>query len=427
MKKEIKCDLCNHEISEFLDLGNQPLANKYPTKKEFKDEDFLPLKVLFCKNCKNVQLGHKVSRERMFENYYYLSSVNEGLVRYFEGLAEELKDSDFLLDVGSNDGILLKPLRELGVDCIGVDPSDVAKVANDAGLETIVSFFDSDCVDKIIKEYRKPDCIVCSSTFTHLEDPHDFIKNLKNLMTDDGKFLVEVEYVGNFIKNIHFERFYLDRVFYYSVTSLKSLFKQYEMDVVDVEEISPHGGSLKLTIMNSSQNIEPSQRTINWLKKEESELTTEILTGFKGIVKENIVEFKNKLQEYKDQGLKVCGYGSPARLSCICNYGNIDENLIKFTVDDSPLKNQGFKHTPGTHIPIVSREELEEYDPDVIVMFAYEYFEDIKNKLNKEYKFLLPIPPKEIDYYVYKGYTRTIEVNEKGEQTDNLEAKWETK
>ena len=396
MKKEIKCDLCNHKLSEFLDLGQQPLANKYPKKEEFENEDFFPLKVLFCDNCKNVQLGHKVSRERMFEDYFYLSSVNKGLVRHFNSLARELIGSSLVLDIGSNDGILLKELRSLNINFLGVDASiNVGKIANDEGLTTIVSFFNSDCVDKIIKDYRKPDCVVCSSTFTHLDSPHDFIKNLKNLMTEEGKFIVEVEYVGNFIKNIHFERFYLDRIFYYSVTSLKNLFEQYEMDVVDVEEIEPHGGSLKLIIRNSSQKIKPSQRTIDWLKKEENELTVEILTGFKDVVKENIDLFKNKLQEYKDQGLKVAGYGSPARLSCICNYGNIDENLIKFTVDDSPLKCGRF--TPGTHILIVSKEELEKYDPDLIIMFAYEYFEDIKRKLNKPYKFLLPIPPKEIE------------------------------
>ena len=395
MKKEIRCDLCNNEIKEFLDLGNQPLANKYPKKEEFKDEDYFPLKVLFCESCKNVQLGHKVSRNLMFEEYFYLSSVNKGLVRYFEGLAEQLKDSEFLLDIGSNDGIFLRELKKIGVKCLGVDPADVAKLANKEGLTTIISFFNKDCVNQIIEEYGKPDCITCSSTFTHLENPHQFIKDMKELISEKGKIILEVEYIGNFIKNIQFERFYLDRIFYYSVTSLKSLFEQYDMDIVDVEEIDVHGGALKITIYNSSQNKQLTQRTIDWLKKEENELTVEILTGFKDVVKENIDLFKNKLQEYKDQGLKVAGYGSPARLSCICNYGNIDESLIKFTVDDSPLKCGRF--TPGTHIPIVSKEELEKYDPDLIIMFAYEYFEDIKRKLNKPYKFLLPIPPKEIE------------------------------
>src|SRR5947207_2092155 len=142
----MKCDLClSNKATLVLDLGKQPLANKYPKgDKDFKKEDFFPLTVFFCTNCKNVQLGTMVSRERMFEDYYYLSSVNPGLVRHFEALAEKLRGAEFLVDIGSNDGILLKPLKALGVKAIGVDPSiNVGKIANDAGLETIVAFFDA--------------------------------------------------------------------------------------------------------------------------------------------------------------------------------------------------------------------------------------------------------------------------------------------
>lgn len=389
------CDLCKEQdLVIFLDLGQMPLANKYPNLEQIKDEKKYPLQVCFCENCKNVQLSHKIPRTVMFEDYYYLSSVNLGLVRYFEGLAKQIKDSNFIVDIGSNDGILLKPLKELGVKCLGVDPSiNVGKIANDLGLTTLVSFFNSDCVDKIIKDYGNPDTVVCSSTFTHLDDPHEFIKNLRKLLKEEGKFIVEVEYVGNFIKNIQFERFYLDRIFYYSVTSLKKLFNEYDMDLVDVEEIEPHGGSLKVIVYNKSQNKEQTQRLKDWLKKEE-ELNVSTFMDFRKTVDKNIEDFKNKLISYKKEGKKVCGYGSPARISTICNYGNIGQELIKFTVDDSPLKEGRF--TPGTHIPIVSKKILEEYDPDVIVMFAYEYFEDIKKKLNKEYKYLLPIPPVEI-------------------------------
>lgn len=392
---ETNCTLCGNPLTIFLDLGEQPLANKYPTIEQFKNEQKYPLQVCFCQKCKNVQLSYKIPRDIMFEDYYYLSSVNQGLVEYFKGLANELVGSDFVVDIGSNDGILLKPLKELGIKCVGVDPSiNVSKIANSQGLTTITSFFNSSCVDQIIKEYGKPDAVVCSSTFTHLENPHEFIKNLKNLMREDGKFILEVEYIGNFIKNIQFERFYLDRIFYYSVSSLQSLFKKYSFDVTDVEEIEPHGGSLKVIIHPSSQNKVPTERLKKWLEKEKEELNLHSLLGFRKIVDENIQAFYNKLIEYKKRDLKVCGYGSPARVSTICNYGKIDGNLIKFTVDDSPLKQNRF--TPGTHIPIVSKGKLKEYDPDIIVMFAYEYFEDIKKKLNKDYKFLMPIPPVEI-------------------------------
>src|SRR3989338_10810712 len=135
----MKCLLClQKDPIEFLNLGRQPLANKYPKNDEFDKEDFFPLAMLFCERCKNVQLGTIVSRERMFVDYYYLSSVNLGLVRHFEGLAKKLAGSKFVVDVGSNDGILLKPLKEMGITAVGIEPSvNVSKIANDAGLTTI--------------------------------------------------------------------------------------------------------------------------------------------------------------------------------------------------------------------------------------------------------------------------------------------------
>src|SRR3989338_2253932 len=154
----MKCLLCSQEdLAEFLNLGQQPLANKYPPKEDFKKEDFFPLAMLFCPRCKNVQLGTLVSRERMFVDYYYLSSVNLGLVRHFEELAKKLSAAKFVLDIGSNDGILLKPLKELGVKALGVEPSiNVSKIANDAGLETVTAFFDSESVKSVEKKYGKP-------------------------------------------------------------------------------------------------------------------------------------------------------------------------------------------------------------------------------------------------------------------------------
>jgi len=235
-------------------LGKQPLANKYPIETQFKTEDFFPLAMFFCPRCKNVQLGTMVSRERMFEDYYYLSSVNAGLVRHFEKLATKLAGARFVVDIGSNDGILLKPLKQLGANAIGVEPSiNVSKIANDQGLTTICSFFDATTAAEVVNEYGKADVIVASSVFTHLEDPHKFIDAVKILIADDGQFIIEVEYIGNILRLIQFERFYLDRIFYYSLTSLKNLFEAHDMIISDVEHIEPHGGSLQVTIRAKGQ------------------------------------------------------------------------------------------------------------------------------------------------------------------------------
>src|SRR6185295_6927981 len=256
----MKCQLCGHDHPvEFLNLGNQPLANKYPTQAQFATEEFFPLAVFFCPRCKNVQLGTVISRERMFEDYYYLSSVNAGLVRHFEKLAGKLAGAQFVVDIGSNDGILLKPLKEMGVKAIGVEPSiNVSKIANDQGLETLCSFFDMDSAAKIEKTYGKASVIVASSVFTHLENPHDFIEAAKRLLSDDGRLIIEVEYIGNILRLIQFERFYLDRIFYYSLTSLAALFDAHDMVVTEVEHIEPHGGSLQVTMRRKGSGATPS-------------------------------------------------------------------------------------------------------------------------------------------------------------------------
>jgi len=392
----MKCQLCGHDHPvEFLNLGKQPLANKYPTEAQFKTEEFFPLAMFFCPRCKNVQLGTIVSRERMFEDYYYLSSVNAGLVRHFEKLARNLAGAQFVVDVGSNDGILLKPLKELGVKAIGIEPSiNVSKIANDQGLTTICSFFDASAAAEVEKTHGKPDVIIASSVFTHLENPHQFIETVKKLLADNGRFIIEVEYIGNILRHIQFERFYLDRIFYYSLTSLKHLFDAHDMIIADVEHIEPHGGSLQVTIRRKGRSVAPSGNVTALLKEEDESLTVGKLKEFRSNVDTQIAAFRNLLASYKKSNLKVAGYGAPARVSTICNYGNIGPSLIEFTVDDSPLKQNKF--TPGNHIPIVTKAHLDSHRPDVLVVFAYEYLEDIRKKTGGSYRYLLPIPPREV-------------------------------
>ncbi len=393
----MKCLLCSNATAvEFLNLGNQPLANKYPTEDQFATEDFFPLAIYFCTTCKNVQLGHIVSRERMFVDYYYLSSVNPGLVRHFEEFAAQMKNARFVVDIGSNDGILLKPLKELGVKALGVEPSvNVSKIANDAGLETITAFFDAPTVAKIVAEHGKSDLVVTSSVFTHVEDPHQVIEDVKDLMTDDGTFIIEVEHIGAFVANTQFERFYFDRPYYYSATSLRDLFALHDMYVADVEHITPHGGSIRVTAHKNGYAAPKTERFLTLLKEEEKTLTLSAMKKFKDRSEAYVRAFRETLEKYKKDGVKVAGYSAPARVSTICNYGNIGPDLIEFLVDDSPLKQH--RHSPGTHIPIVPKEHHETHRADLLVVFAYEYLDDIRKKTEgRGYRYLIPIPPREV-------------------------------
>ena len=178
----MRCKICNNnKTHDVLNLKKQPLANKYPKNKlEIRKEYKFNLKVCFCEKCKSAQIKKIIDRKLMFTDYYYLSSVNKGLVDHFNKLAKKLKNSNFVLDIGSNDGILLAPLKKLGIKAIGVDPSvNVGKIANKKGLKTIIDFFNVKVIEKITKEYSKPDTIVASSVITHLEKPIEFAKNIK--------------------------------------------------------------------------------------------------------------------------------------------------------------------------------------------------------------------------------------------------------
>jgi SAM-dependent methyltransferase len=362
-------------------------------REDFDREDFFPLTVWFCQTCTNVELGAHVSRERMFEDYYYLSSVNPGLVRHFESLAEELRGSQFVVDIGSNDGILLKPLKERGVRALGVDPSvNVSKIANDAGLETLVSFFDATVVRKICDDYGSPDVIVASSIFTHVEDPHQFIADAKELLVDEGRLIIEVEYVGTMLKHAQFERFYLDRIYYYSLTSLLRLADSHDMHIADAVLIEPHGGSVRVVIQKGKRAL--VGRALALAREEETVLTSEAMRDFSVETTKNIDAFRTVLTRYRHDGVRVAGYGAPARVSTICNYGVIGPDLIEYIVDDSSLK-QG-RYSPGTHIPIVSAATLADRKPDILVVFAYEYLDDIRKKVTGSFRYLIPIPPREV-------------------------------
>lgn len=386
------CSLCSAESVEFLDLGQQPMANKYPKGPEA--EQLFPVKVYFCPACKNIQLDTQVSRETMFVDYYYLSSVNKALVEHYTQFARTLKDAEFVLDIGSNDGISLKPLKDMGVKALGIDPSvNVGKIANDAELETLVDFFNAESAKKIEKKYGKPDVITGLSMFSHLQDPHQFIEDVKGLLSDNGKFIVEVEYNVQILAKNAFERFYLDRIFYFSATSFDALFGKHGMTLVDAELTDIHGGSIRVTAKKKGTQ---SKRTQALIRMEQDILTEDSVTKSGKEAHRQIKAFKQTLKDYQAQGLKVAGYGCPARTATLTNFGDIGPDLIEYIVDDSPLKQGRF--SPGRHIPIRTNKYLSEsiYPPDILVVFAWEYFEDIKKKLNRDYRFLFPIPPREV-------------------------------
>lgn len=389
----MKCKICNsNKICEVINLGKQPLANKYPkNKREISKEKKFNLKILFCKKCKASQIKKIINRNVLFENYYYLSSVNKKLKEHFEKLALKLKNYSFVVDIGSNDGILLDPLKKLKIKSIGIDPSkNVGKIANNKGLKTFIGFFDRAMIRKILKKYQKPDLVVASSVVTHLKNPILFAKNVRDFMKNNGTLIIEIEYFKNFLENVEYERFYFDRPFYYSANSIKELFKNVGMKLYDIEKIDVHGGSLRLFIKNSL-DCNLTNRCKRLLNDEMQHLNIKTFKVFNNNIHKHSAYLKDQLIKFKFSKKNVIGYGAPARVSTITNFSKIDSNLIKYIIDDSHLKQNRF--TPGMHIRILPRKKNFDKEINIVIVFSYEYFKDIKKLFkNKKIIFFKPIP-----------------------------------
>ena len=393
----MKCKICKSEkITEILDLGMQPLANKYPkNKNEIIKEKKYPLKIIFCSNCKSAQIKKIIDRKLLFVDYYYLSSVNKKLKNHFENLSKKLTEYNFIVDIGSNDGILLEPLKKINKLAIGIDPSiNVGKIANKKGLKTFIGFFNQEIIKKILIKYPKPDLIVASSVVTHLENPNRFARDIKSFIKKDGVLIIEIEYLKNFIENTEFERFYFDRPFYYSAYSINYMFKNVGMTLYDIEKINIHGGSIRCFVKNNLE-IKQTNKCKEIISEELSLLKIKSFKKFKKNIYSEADYLFKKLSNYKKQSKYIIGYGAPARVSAITNIAKIDSELISFIIDDSPLKQNRF--TPGMHIKILPRKRNISTKIDIVIVFAYEYFRDIKKKFsNVKLAFYKPIPFKKL-------------------------------
>ena len=392
----LKCIICDNEIVKIKSLGLQPLANKYPKNDIEINHEFTALMdIHYCENCLYINLPCEIGREIFFEDYYYLSSINKELVDHFENLAIKINDigSKFILDVGSNDGILLSKLLNKNIKCLGIDPSEnVSDIANKKGLKTIVGFFDKNSVYKIKNNFGKPDLITASSVFTHLEDPSAFFKNCKNLLDEGGKIIIEVEYLADIVNNFSFERFYFDRPHYYSLNSLIKLAEPHGFKLEDANLINIHGGSIR-TVFSRREDIKMSEGAKKILINEKNHLSKKRIINKINEFSFSCKELKKKIIDFKNKGINFAAYGCPARFSTITNFAEITKNDIQFVIDDSPLKQGRF--SPGKHIPICTFKKNDK--TEIYIVFAYEYIESIKKKIdNPNIKFYRTVPFQEI-------------------------------
>ena len=383
-----KCRSSSSEnLKTVISLGLSPLANNLLSSPDDKDEMY-PLEMTYCPDSHNCQLSYIVPPEKMFDHYLYVSSTTESFRNHFESAAKSyikqfnLNSTSLVVDIGSNDGIGLKPFMDRGIKVLGVEPaSNISTIANSNGITTINNYFDKNISDRIVSTYGKANIVTASNVFAHADGLLDITHSAFELLKRDGCFIVEVQYLLDTIRDLTFDNIYHEHVNYWSLTSINNFFNRAGYRIFNVEHINTHGGSIRIYVDNCCQSV---NKNVNKFLQEEKEYgLTEYSTylDFAKRVELAKANVNENIKILKDKGLLLAGYGSPAKATTALNYYCITQNEIEYIVDDNPLKHN--KILPGVRIPIFGKEMLDKNIPDVVIVMAWNFIEEIKKNNQK--------------------------------------------
>lgn len=399
-----KCRVCDSDKLELaIDLGFQPWGNNFLKKEEVGKEPFYPLRVIFCMDCRTPQLDYTVPKEVMFAEHTYLSGITKSLSDHFKSVAEEvderfLKDASkkSVLDIGSNDGTQLKHFKALGYDVLGVESAEVpAKIAIEAGIPTEHAFFNL----KVAKGFgRKFDVINAAGVFFHLEELHSVADGIKEVLADEGIFVVQFLYMKRVIENLAFDQIYHEHLLYYNLKNVETLLNMHGLSLFDAYLSPIHGGSMIAYATHKGRKT-PSPALAAFIKEEEDKHSNELGTylDFAKKIKKMKTENLAYLIEKKKVGKKIYGMGAPVKGNTLMNYFGINAHYLDYLVEKNELR-RGL-YSPGSHIEIVIEKELKEL-PDIYYVLAWNFKKEIlannQNLIEKGVEFYFPVDPKEI-------------------------------
>lgn len=395
------CDSSNLELA--IDLGNQPWANHFLKREEVGKEPFYPLRVLFCHNCSTAQLDYTVKKEIMFSDHTYLSGMTRSLSEHFRKVAEEINDRFFkdtekksVLDIGSNDGTQLKHFKALGYDVLGVESSKTtAKIANDAGIDTLNEFFNLNIVRRLGRKFH---VINAAGIFFHLEELHSVAEGIREALRDDGVFVVQFLYMKRIIENMAFDQIYHEHLLYYNLQTIEVLLNRHGLSMFDAYLSPIHGGSIMGFVTHVGYR-QPSDRLQNMRLQEKNEKSNELTTYLNFAERIRIMKEKNLayLDDAKRQGNKIFGMGAPVKGNTLLNYFGVGTHYIDFLVEKNELR-RGL-YSPGMHIPLIIEKELNEL-PHIYYVLAWNFRKEIlannQHLINKGIEFYFPVNPREI-------------------------------
>jgi len=408
-KSRTTCRFCNSSnLERILDFGNFPLAGGFLKEIDFPNENYYPLNLKLCKDCFLVQICDVVPADVLFkENYFFFSSAIATLVDHFKSFARETherflkgKEKPSAFELGCNDGVLLKPLAELGVRSVGIDPAtNIVNSIDSKDITVINDYFTENRAIEIKKDHGQFDVFLSSYSFAHIDDMIDVMKGVKCLLKNDGVLVIEIYYLGTLIDGMQYDMIYHEHMSYYSLKSLKIFLKLFDMEIFDLCNIpGVRSGSVRFYARNIGQRGEHiSPAVISMIEYEDYKGFDKIETY--SIYSERVAGTRNNLLDtlnrLKNEGKTIIGYGASGRGTIVMNYCGIDKRYLDYVVDDAPAK-QGF-YTPGTHVPIKSWDYLKEKKyPDYAVLFAWAFIDEIVKKrhdyLQQGGNFIVPLP-----------------------------------
>jgi len=395
-KKREFCAICkNSDLKVVLEYGKVPLAGDFPLKDDLEQERLFDLNIEFCDGCGLLQTDSIIDAESLFLDYRYMSSI--GLSKHFEDTAImltvrfNLDKNSQIIEIGSNDGVLLEPLMKLGLDPLGFEPAiNIAKVAKDKGCNVFNTFFNKDTAKEHLVE-GNTDLIISNNCFAHIDDIHSVVEGVKYALKDDGYFVFEVSYAWDLIDKLQYDNIYHEHIYYYTLNAVFNLFNRFDMTVVDFDRIPIHAGSIRVYVRNKVVPPIENAKVITHLMVESQLGLTKLdyFQSFASRVEEHSGQIKLFLERNSDK--KIVGYGASGRANMLCNICDITPDQVSYIVDESPERVG--RYIAGKRIPIVGPEVLEKDPPDLIFIFAWNFAKMIMSKLEgRGYRYIIPFP-----------------------------------
>ncbi len=407
----MKCRFCQTELCQVLvDLTSAPPSNSFLSLEELNmPEIFYPLKVYVCDSCFLVQLEEFKTFDSIFNNsYVYFSSYSiswlEHARRYTHMMVDRFgfSENSQVIEIASNDGYLLQFFKELNIPVLGIEPTkNTAEVARAKGIESINDFFGRKLATELVKINIKADLLLGNNVLAHVPDIVDFVSGMKLVLKDDGVITMEFPHLLQMIEHNEFDTIYHEHFSYLSFYTTKKIFESQGLELFDVEEIPTHGGSLRIYAKHKEDTTKAISENVTVLLKKE--LTKGINTlqyylGFQHRVLEVKHKFIDFIVEKKLEGKKIAAYGAAAKGNTLINFCGLKSNEIDFVVDANPHKQN--KWLPGSHIPVVSEENLWKEKPDYVVILPWNLKQEIVKKISYTRawgcKFVTAIPMLEI-------------------------------